>query len=58
MFMSVRIRGEVRVRRLATECSTSSLHTPEFDVDQACMPLGVRAIATSVWYYLERHQSV
>ena len=30
------------------------LHTEEFDMDEAVLPLGVRAVATLVWDYLAR----
>jgi amidohydrolase len=30
------------------------LHTEEFDMDEAVLPLGVRAVATLVWDYLSR----
>jgi amidohydrolase len=33
---------------------TASIHTAEFDIDEAVLPLGVRAMATLVWDYLAR----
>jgi amidohydrolase len=32
----------------------AQIHTPEFDVDEDVLPLGVRAMATLVWDYLAR----
>jgi amidohydrolase len=33
---------------------TASIHTAEFDIDEAVLPLGVRAMATLVWDHLAR----
>ncbi len=33
---------------------TSQIHMPDFDVDEAVLPLGVRAMSTLVWDYLAR----
>ena len=30
------------------------IHTEDFDVDEAALPLGVRALATLAWDYLAR----
>lgn len=33
---------------------TAAIHTPDCDIDEAVLPLGVRAMATLVWDYLAR----
>ncbi len=33
---------------------TANIHTEHFDVDEAVLPLGVRAMATVIWDYLSR----
>jgi amidohydrolase len=33
---------------------TSQIHMPDFDIDEAVLPLGVRAMSTLVWDYLAR----
>jgi amidohydrolase len=33
---------------------TAAIHTAEFDIDEAVLPLGVRGMATLIWDYLER----
>jgi amidohydrolase len=33
---------------------TAMIHTEDFDIDEAVLPLGVRAMSTLVWDYLER----
>ncbi len=33
---------------------TAAIHTADFDIDEAVLPLGVRAMATLVWDYLAR----
>jgi amidohydrolase len=36
---------------------TAAIHTAEFDIDEAVLPLGVRAMATALWDYLARTQA-
>jgi len=43
------------VRNKAKGIGHYPVHTPEFDVDEACLPVGVTAMASMVWDYLERH---
>ena len=33
---------------------TAMIHTEDFDIDEAVLPLGVRAMATLLWDYLAR----
>ncbi len=40
--------------RNAAKGFTSQIHTPDFDIDEAILPLGVRAMSTLVWDYLAR----
>lgn len=35
----------------------AAIHTTEFDIDEAVLPLGVRAMATLVWDYLARSKA-
>jgi len=43
------------VRNQARGIGGFPVHTPEFDVDEACLPLGVTTMASVVCDYLERH---
>jgi amidohydrolase len=34
---------------------TSDIHTPDFDIDEDCLVVGVKTMANMVMDYLERH---
>src|SRR5262249_46694424 len=40
--------------RNAQKGITAQIHMPDFDLDEAILPLGVRAMATLLWDYLAR----
>jgi amidohydrolase len=50
LYVKLGIRNEARG-------ITAAIHTAEFDIDEAVLPLGVRAMATLVWDYLARSQA-
>jgi amidohydrolase len=47
LYVKVGIRNEARG-------ITAMIHTEDFDIDEAVLPVGVRAMSTLVWDYLER----
>jgi amidohydrolase len=47
LYVKVGIRNEARG-------IVAKMHTPDWDIDEAVLPLGVRAMATLVWDYLSR----
>lgn len=36
---------------------TAEAHTPDFDIDEDCLAVGVKSMANVLWDYLERHGS-
>jgi amidohydrolase len=36
---------------------TAEAHTPDFDIDEGCLVVGVKSMANVLWDYLERHQT-
>ncbi|MFI5183780.1 MAG: M20 family metallopeptidase, partial [Vicinamibacteria bacterium] len=47
LYIKVGIRNEARG-------ITAQIHTPDFDIDESVLPLGVRAMSTLLWDYLAR----
>jgi amidohydrolase len=45
LYLKLGVRNEARG-------ITANIHTPEFDIDEAVLPLGVRGYATLIWDYL------
>jgi amidohydrolase len=47
LYLKLGVRNEARG-------ITANIHTPEFDIDEAVLPLGVRAYGTLLWDFLAR----